>query len=64
MFFCNEENNSNIFHLIRISTHSPDFTAGLCVGTEVTWLNQTSFFDTVLSPEGEGLEMKGPSSMW
>lgn len=61
MFFCNEKNNSDIFHPIQISTHTPDFTADLCVGTEVTWLSQSSFFDTVLSPEGEDLEMKGPS---
>lgn len=61
MFFHNEENNSDIFHPIQICTHPPDFIADLCVGMEVTWLNQSSFFDTVLIPKGADLEMKGPS---
>lgn len=62
MFLCNEENYRDILQPSHISTHLPHFTAGLYVGTEVMGLNRNSFFETVLSLEGENQDMKGPSS--
>ena len=58
MFLCNEENDSNILHTSQISIHLPHFTADLLQ------FSRNSFFDTVLCPEGENLDMKGPSSTW
>lgn len=58
MFLCNEENDSNILHTSQISVHLPHFTADLLQ------FSRNSFSETVLCPEGENLDMKGPSSMW